>query len=210
MKKTVVVLGKGELAIRVATWFRAAKDYELVAAVPVVPEPEWTDSLIEWCAANNVPVVPSGDFRDLPDVVNVPVIDVGFSIFYDKILTGDFINGLGQCLNLHNGPLPRYRGVSPINWALRNGESVHGTTIHEITPGVDDGPVVAQVCYSIYPAIDEVEDVYRRALAYGWTLFEQTMPILDRIDPAPQDEARATHYTKKDNGLLGDRRGFRR
>src|SRR5204862_5498551 len=99
---------------------------------------------------------------------------------------------------------PKYRGVSPINSALKNGERMHGVTIHEITPGIDDGPIVAQVLFSIYPEHDEVVDVYDRALEYGWTLFEQTMPNLDRIEAEPQDEAEATYYSLTDNELLAE------
>ncbi len=83
-------------------------------------------------------------------------------------------------------------------------------TIHEVTPGIDDGPIVAQLEYSIYPEVDEVRDVYQRALAYGWVLFEQTMPLLDRIVARPQDEHRATYYSARENRLLGDRSGFTR
>ena len=100
--------------------------------------------------------------------------------------------------------------MNPINWALKNGERSHGVTIHEISPGVDDGPIVAQVRYSIYPEFDEVVDVYERALEYGWTLFEQTMPLLDSIEAMPQDESRATTYTTREAELLGERRGFTR
>jgi methionyl-tRNA formyltransferase len=139
-----------------------------------------------------------------------PVAELGVSVFYDRILPAPFIARFDRLLNLHNGPLPRYRGVSPINWALKNGERSHGVTIHEVTPGIDDGPIVAQLEYSIYPEVDEVRDVYQRAIAYGWVLFEQTMPLLDRIVARPQDERRATYYSARENRLLGDRSGFTR
>jgi methionyl-tRNA formyltransferase len=158
-----------------------------------------------------VPLVPSGHFRDIPGVESDAWrTDLAFSVFYDKIIKAWFIDKCGRILNLHNGPLPRYRGVSPINWALKNGEALHGVTIHAITPGIDDGPVYAQAIYSIYPAFDEVRDVYARSLEYGWTLFTQTMPLLDRITPVPQDDSQATYYSLQQNSLLGDRRGFTR
>jgi methionyl-tRNA formyltransferase len=210
MARTVVLLGKGTLAIRVAEWFQAEGGWRLVQVVPVVPEPTWTDSLAGWATERGVPCVGSGSWDDLPAPVDRPLADLAFSVFYDRILPARFLARFGRALNLHNGPLPRYRGVSPINWALKNRESSHGVTIHEITPGIDDGPIVAQVRYSIYPEHDEVEEVYRRALAYGWTLFEQTMPLLDRIVAVPQEEREATYYSAKDNELLGDRRSFRR
>ena len=204
--QSVVVLGKGTLAIRVAGWFAESPDHDLRAVVPVIPEPTWTDSLLQWSEKAGVPAVESGNYRDL----DVGPVDLAVSVFYDKILKADFIDACGRVLNIHNSPLPRYRGVSPINWALKNGERMHGVTIHEITPGIDDGPVVAQLQYSIYPEFDEVVDVYKRALEYGWTLFQQTIPNLDRIKAAPQDDNAASYYSTADNDALGERRGFTR
>jgi methionyl-tRNA formyltransferase len=207
MAKNVVLLGKGTLAIQAAQWFHESPDHELIMIVPSMPEPTWTESLSDWAAENGVPVVESGDFRDVPDELE---IDLAMSIFYSKIIKAEFIDRCERIINLHNGPLPRYRGVSPINWALKNGETSHGVTIHEITPGIDDGPIIAQVSYSIFPEFDEVEDVYARALAYGRTLFEQTLPILDQIEAVTQDESKALYYSLQDNDKLGERRSFTR
>jgi methionyl-tRNA formyltransferase len=208
MSKKVIVLGKGSLAIRIAEWFCESNEYELVQIVPVVPEPTWTDSFVGWANERGVPIVASGHFRDAGFLEKGENIDLAFSVFYDKIIRKWFIDRCERILNIHNGPLPRYRGVSPINWALKNSETSHGVTIHEITPGIDDGPIYAQVQYSIYPEFDEVIDAYRRALEYGWVLFCQTMPILDRIVPKPQDERLASYYSARQNEFLQERRGF--
>jgi methionyl-tRNA formyltransferase len=211
MKRRVVLLGKGSLAIRIADWFLKHPDYELTTVVPVIPEPRWTDSLSDWAGLHGVPIVGSGQVKDIPGVEGEGWrTDLAFSVFYDRIIKPWFIARCGRILNLHNGPLPRYRGVSPINWALKNGERMHGVTIHEITPGIDDGPICGQTLFSIYPELDEVRDVYARALDFGWTLFTQTMPLIDRIVPAPQDEAQATYYNTQQNALLGERRSFTR
>ena len=209
--RKVILMGKGDLAIRIARWFHESDEHELEMIVPVVPEPAWTGSLIEWADANGVDYIASGSYKDLPKLADPEWRpELVFSVFYDKIIPAWFIDRCDRILNLHNGPLPRYRGVSPINWALKNGERSHGVTIHEITPGVDDGPIVSQVTYSIFPEFDEVEDVYARAREFGWTLFEQTVSLLDRITPAPQDEERATFYHSSQNDQLGDRRSFTR
>ena len=206
-----MVLGKGSLAIRIAEWFLESRDHDLVCVVPVVPEPTWAASLIAWAANRRVPLLESGDFRDVSAILGREWgVDLAFSITYDRIVTEEFIVRCARVLNIHNSPLPRYRGVSPINWALKNGEREHGVTIHEITPGIDDGPIVAQVRFSIYPAFDEVIDVYARALSYGWTLFEETMPVLDRIVAQPQEESEATYYSRASDVLLHERRSFTR
>lgn len=209
--KTVVVLGKGELGIKVADWFLRSEKHELAAVVPVIPEPAWTQSFATWARANGVSVIESGHYKDLPETLLAErKIDLAVSIFYDRIIKAWFIDSCKRIINLHNGPLPKYRGVSPINWALKNGECEHGVTIHEITPGIDDGPIVGQVKYSIYPEMDEVIDVYKRSLEYGWTLFQQTIPLLDEIPVRMQEHEKATYYSKQDNPRLGERSGFRR
>ena len=211
MKRSVVLLGKGTLGIRIADWFRQHPDYDLRLVVPVIPEPKWTESLVGWADAPQIPLLPSGHFRDIPDVQSDSWhVDLALSVFYDRIIKDWFIKKCTRILNLHNSPLPRYRGVSPINWALKNGEPLHGVTMHEITPGIDEGPIYGQLLYSIYPEFDEVRDVYARALEYGWTLFTQTMPLLERITPATQEDSRATYYNTQQNAELGDRRGFTR
>jgi methionyl-tRNA formyltransferase len=204
---TTVLLGKGELAVRIASWLQGHPDFELALVVPVIPEPAWTDSIVEWSSAAGVPVVASGNYREISPEME---IDLAVSIFYERIIKQDFIDRCGRIINLHNSPLPRYRGVSPINWALKHGEDHHGVTLHEITAGIDDGPILGQLTYSIYPEFDEVRDVYARALEYGYVLVTQTLPLLDRIVPRPQDESRATYFSMTDNDQLGERRDFTR
>lgn len=209
--QTAVVLGKGDLAIRVANWFLHSDKYNLLAVVPVIPEPAWTGSLSSWGKASEVPTIESGDYKDLPLSTTVGrTVDLAVSVFYDKIIKSWFIERCGRIINLHNSPLPKYRGVSPINWALQNNEREHGITIHEITPGIDDGPVISQLKYSIYPEFDEVLDVYHRALEYGWVLFQQTIPLLDKIAARQQEHENASHYCRLDDSRLGERRYFTR
>jgi methionyl-tRNA formyltransferase len=209
MKKSVIVMGKGSLAIKISRWFMQSSDYELLCVVPVIPEPAWTESFLSWAKSVQVPAIESGHYKDIPGVHNDNwSVDLVFSVFYDRIIKPWFINKCKRILNIHNGPLPKYRGVAPINWALKNNEIQHGVTIHEVTEGIDDGPIVAQLIYSIYPEFDEVIDVYNRALNYAWVLFEQTMPILDKIKARPQDHTMATYYSKQDSYKLGERRDF--
>ena len=205
-KKRVIVMGKGSLAIKISDWFLRSKDFMLIKVVPVIPEPSWTKSLLNWAKSKNVPVVESGDYKEINLKKDRP--DLVVSVFYEKILDGDFIDNCKKIINIHNAPLPKYRGVAPINWALKNKETEHGVTIHQIDKGVDTGPIIAQLKYSIYPEFDEVIDVYERALEYAWVLFKQTMPILDKIIPRKQDDKAATYYSNKDKKKLKERRDF--
>ena len=70
--------------------------------------------------------------------------------------------------------------------------------------------IISQIEYSIYENFDEAEDVYKRATEYAWTLFQQTMPILYKIKPIPQDDSISSYYSKEDSNLLGDRFSYNR
>jgi len=208
-KKKVIVLGKGDLAIKVSNWFQENKKYDLILIVPVVPEPKWTGSLREWAKKNQIPLIESGHYKDISGVkYSNWEIDLAFSVFYDKIIEKWFIEKCKKILNLHNSSLPKYRGVNPINWALKNNEKEHGVTIHQIALEIDSGPIVSQVKYSIYPSFEEVRDVYQKSLDYGFLLFKKTMPILEKIEPRYQDESLVTYYNKKDKEALGERKDF--
>jgi len=51
-------------------------------------------------------------------------------------------------LNAHAGDLPRYRGNAPVAWAILNGESKIGITIHQMDPNdLDTGPIVLKKYY---------------------------------------------------------------
>ena len=205
--KKVIILGKGDLSIKICKWFYSNNGYQLICVVPVIPEPSWSNSLVEWCDENSINYISSGNYKDIhnDDLSNC---DLVMSIFYDKIIKKSFIDKCKKIINLHNSPLPKYRGVSPINWALKNKEEEHGVTIHEILPGVDDGNIISQLKYSIYQEFDEVIDVYNRALEYGYTLFKNTIPILWKIKPREQNESEVLYYDSTQNNLLEERKNF--
>jgi hypothetical protein len=204
--KSVIVMGKGELAIRISNWFMHSPDWNLMQIVPVIPEPAWTDSFADWGGDNLIPVIESGDYLD----VDMDAIDLVISVYYDRIIRRSFINRCVKILNLHNAPLPKYRGVRPINWALKMGEKSHGVTIHEIIPKIDAGAIYGQTEFGIDPKIDEVEDVYARCLYHGWELFLDVISRLDEIVPIPQDESKSTYYSADMNEMLWERVGWTR
>lgn len=47
-----------------------------------------------------------------------------------------------MCINVHGSILPKYRGASPIQAALLNGESETGVTIMQMSEGMDEGDIL--------------------------------------------------------------------
>ena len=64
-------------------------------------------------------------------------------------------------LGVHDSLLPEYRGFSPLNWAIINGETHTGVTIHHISEVFDEGNVILQKKVKICNN-DHIMDVYWR------------------------------------------------
>lgn len=71
--------------------------------------------------------------------------DLAVVAAYGKILTKEEINSPKYgCINIHPSLLPKYRGPSPIQSAILNGDSVSGISIIKIDEEVDHGPIIYQ------------------------------------------------------------------
>lgn len=203
--RTAIVFGKGPVAIHAATALEA-NGYEIKLLVPSTSEFENQPKLAEWGSSHGVAVSPTSDL----DAITALEADLGLSVYFDRIFRPRHIAKFGRLVNLHNSLLPRNRGVRPINWALRERDSQHGVTLHEIEPGIDTGPIIRQRAFPIDADSDEVADVYERCLVAARQLIDEMASKLLSAPAVPQDETSATTHTQSDDALLGDRRYWRR
>lgn len=62
-----------------------------------------------------------------------------------RVLTAGFVRQWqGRMLNIHPSLLPKYRGLHTHARAIEAGDTEHGCTVHEVTPELDDGPILGQ------------------------------------------------------------------
>jgi methionyl-tRNA formyltransferase len=97
-------------------------------------------------------------------------------------------------INYHPSLLPKYRGGSAINWAIINGETETGVTIHFIDEGVDTGPILLQEKVSIEPD-DTVKSVYFDKLyPMGIRMISNAVQLIreGKAMPTLQDESSAS------------------
>lgn len=81
-----------------------------------------------------------------------------------RILTPAFIAHYeGRMMNIHPSLLPRYPGLHTHERALEAGDAVHGATVHFVSAGVDEGPII---CQSEVPVVagDTPEQLAARVL----------------------------------------------
>jgi methionyl-tRNA formyltransferase len=101
-------------------------------------------------------------------------------------------------INVHDALLPRYGGFAPLNWALVNGETEVGVTVHFMNEEFDLGDIVLQERVPVEPT-DTATDLFHRTLE----LFPcMTLEALDLIGSGtgtwlPQDPAQATFFHKR-------------
>lgn len=105
-------------------------------------------------------------------------------------------------INVHGAPLPKYRGLMPAFWALRNGETITATTVHDLGAKLDDGDILVQREVLIAPE-DTWESLIRKTKAAGAeALLEAIARIKDgTVERRPNRNEEATYFsfpTRKD------------
>ncbi len=96
------------------------------------------------------------------------------------------------CINIHVSLLPRWRGASPIQYAIWKGDSETGVTVMKMDVGMDTGDMIAQQSLPI-TVITTSKELYDTLFKMGAAM---VVPILDdaqNIKATPQPEAGATH-----------------
>lgn len=134
----------------------------------------------------------------LPDVIVV----IAYGQFLCKQLLE--IPPLG-CINIHLSLLPRYRGASPIQASILNGDIETGVCAMIMETGMDSGPVLMQSKTRIL-AHDTCVTLHDRLAIIGGNLLIDVLPKWERheIIPIPQDQSAATFAYKiaKSDGVL--------
>ncbi len=99
-------------------------------------------------------------------------------------------------LNIHPSLLPKYRGPSPIQTAILNGEKTTGITLMLMDEKMDHGPIIAQKQTPIAPS-DTYQTLEEKLALAGADLLIETLSqyLQGKIKPKPQDESQAS-YTK--------------
>ncbi len=82
-----------------------------------------------------------------------------------RVLTEGFVRRwAGRLVNIHPSLLPAFPGLDTHARALAAGVALHGCTVHLVTPGVDEGPILAQAAVPVLPE-DTPETLAARVLA---------------------------------------------
>ncbi|MBP6124126.1 bifunctional UDP-4-amino-4-deoxy-L-arabinose formyltransferase/UDP-glucuronic acid oxidase ArnA [Providencia sp.] len=132
--------------------------------------------------------------------------DVIFSFYYRDMLSEELLAIAPKgAFNLHGSLLPKYRGRAPINWALLNGESETGVTLHKMVAKADAGDIVAQEKVAITET-DTALTLHAKVREAAEELLNKTLPLIEAgsYKSVAQDESQASYFGRRnaDDGLI--------
>ncbi|WON78932.1 bifunctional UDP-4-amino-4-deoxy-L-arabinose formyltransferase/UDP-glucuronic acid oxidase ArnA [Serratia sp. UGAL515B_01] len=125
--------------------------------------------------------------------------DIIFSFYYRNMLSEEILSLAPKGgFNLHGSLLPRYRGRAPINWALVNGETETGATLHKMVKRPDAGDIAGQKKVAIHET-DTSLTLHKKVLEASQALLEEQLPKLKNGTATftAQDEASASYFGRR-------------
>ncbi|MFL2726075.1 MAG: methionyl-tRNA formyltransferase [Gammaproteobacteria bacterium] len=130
----------------------------------------------------------------LPDIL----ISIGGNEIFKKPLIELAKNG---CLNLHTAPLPKYRGLMPSFWVLKNKEKSTGVSVFFVDEGIDSGPILVQKKVDIFNQTQE--ELIRQTKKIGMECIIEALEKImhNNIETLPNDDNNMSYYsfpTKED------------
>ncbi len=132
--------------------------------------------------------------------------DLFIVVAYGKIIPEEILKipKMGS-INIHYSLLPKYRGASPVESAILNGETETGVTIQQMEFKMDTGAIITQEKISI-DADEKAPDLRKRLIKIGGKLLVKILPdfVEKKIKPTPQDGSLASvcKKIKKEDGLI--------
>ncbi|HET9946715.1 MAG TPA: methionyl-tRNA formyltransferase [Patescibacteria group bacterium] len=166
------------------------------------------EPIIKFCQENTISCVSTttlatdeiqSTLRD--QQANVAVL-ASFGLIIPQEVIDIFPKGI---VNLHPSFLPNYRGSTPIQAAIRNGDKETAVSIMLLDQEVDHGPLLAQVPLEISEE-DTSESLYKKAFAIGADKLIDILPsyVAGNLSLRPQDHSKATFTTPltRDSGHI--------
>ena len=155
--------------------------------------------------AHNIPVWQPTKLINLIDDIKALGDVVGVLSSYGRIVPQAIIDLFRPgIINIHPSLLPLYRGPSPIETALMNGDTQTGVSIMKLTAEMDAGPIYAQEIYTL-EGTETAPELYETLSALGGRMLIETLPSIIEGSLLASPQANAAIYCyllNKENALL--------
>ena len=141
--------------------------------------------------------------REVIDRLKELNIDYFAVISYGQILSKEILDIPKASINAHASLLPKYRGSSPIQTSILNGDKVTGVTTMLMDVGLDTGDILKKVEVNISDEDDE-ETMFNKLSLISADILYDTIIDFDNITRVKQDEDKATKtkLINKEDGYI--------
>lgn len=155
-------------------------------------------SPVKECAlAHGIPVLQPQRIKRPEAVAELKTFeaDVFVVVAFGQILSQEILDMPAHgCLNIHASLLPRYRGASPIQHVILNGEERTGITIQQMDAGVDTGDILYQLELPIHRE-DTSETLFEKLAPLGGQAIVETLRLLEegKLQPRKQEDGESSY-----------------
>lgn len=161
-----------------------------------------------WAEERGIPVYQPEKInsQEAIDMIRDFPIDIGVVAAYGQKIPNEILNvPTYGYINVHTSLLPKYRGASPIQWSIINGDKETGVTIMQMTEALDEGDIIMQESMDI--ASDETGgSLFEKLAIRGGNMCCMAMVAIENgfVEHIPQDNSKATYVgvIKKDFGAI--------
>lgn len=138
--------------------------------------------------------------------------DLLISVLGNQIFKKEIINLASKgCINLHTALLPKYRGLMPTFWVMKNNEKYTGVSVFYVDEGIDTGPIIIQKRVEIGDRTQEELIKYTKRI--GMEAIVDAVQIIDseEVKTLKNDDDQMTYYSfpKKEDVLIFQKRNKR-
>ena len=185
--------------------YNSGREQDLIAVVTQSPKEVGRKKFIERSPVDNWAY--KHKIKVIHDLDNVPQTDLGIVAAYGKIIPQSTISKFSSgILNVHPSALPKYRGASPIQSAILNGEGKIGVSVIKMDKEMDHGPIVSQFREEI--GQDETNEevrtkVFVRAAKFLIAMIPSYMSGEIRLKEQDHASATFTNILGRDDGFVG-------
>ena len=102
------------------------------------------ENLISYAEKKGVPVQADFNWEEIKQKIKAAAPGLLLVCTYPKMIPPEIFNSVPLAVNIHPSLLPKYRGATPIDWALYNKEKETGVTAHLLASQADRGAIVMQ------------------------------------------------------------------
>lgn len=165
----------------------------------------WFDSVSELCKKKEIQFY-YDDECNIYNILKNYNISTIFSFYYRKVIPQKIIS-LAKYggVNLHGSLLPKYRGRSPINWQIINGETQGGATLHFMSSKPDEGDIIDQEVFLI-SKFDEPISLFSKLIFTSTLLLNRNLKkiISGKSKGKKQNPFLSSYYgsRKPEDGLI--------